>query len=101
MAPVGLVPELIYDTEYRFFAMPFFPDNLDLLIKAYNIRYLVFTDRYLKRHDSYLKNCATSREVPHYIVSHAEKYQKIGEWQQQYPDCYPTTTFYLYQVRNR
>lgn len=101
MTPVGLVPEMVYITSRRFVAIPFDPELLDKFIDAYKIRYLLFNDTYLPKYTDEAMNYAASRVVVQYILDHPEKYEKIKEWHEEYPEFFPPATFYLYEVKRK
>ena len=81
MAPVGLVPELVYLTKRRILALPFAPDQAARHIDAYNIEYIVFTGEYLSSFDSEHLDFYTARTAARAITQDPSRFEPVGEYQ--------------------
>ena len=97
MAPIGLVPEIVFITNGRCMALPFIPELVDKLIEAYNIKYLVFSDKYMKLSKNKKDNIARTSIVTNMIYNNPRKYKKIATWVEEYPDGNPPFRFYIFK----
>jgi len=98
MAPVFVVPEMVYLTGKRWIAMPLEPEQLVPVADSYDIEYLFFSSRYLEMDESDYMNLTRSRNVVRHIVDHPELFELVGSWDEALPACYPPTTHYLYRI---
>jgi hypothetical protein len=98
MAPVFLVPEMVYLADRRWIAMPLEPEQLIPIAKSYGIEYLFFSSRYLEPAENEFMNVTRSRNVVRHIVDHPESFDLVDSWDEALPACYPPTTHYLYHI---
>lgn len=98
MAPIGLVPEMVFLTPSRCMALPMMPELLDDLIDIYNIKYLVFSDKQMRLSNRTKDNIARFAIVTNIIYNNPKKYKKIATWKEEYPDGMPSMTFYVFKT---
>jgi hypothetical protein len=101
MAPQGLSPEVVYLTDKRVIALPFFPKLLDAFIEKYRISYLLTSTEYLNRYNVPGVDLLTSRLVTRYIFDHPERYRPVRTVRESYPAFYPPLEYYVFQVQDR
>jgi len=98
MGPQGLTPELVYLTDKRVVALPFDPALLDRFIREYQVSYLVASSEHLSLYNSPIADQYTSRLVTRFIFEHPERYRMVHSLREDYPDFYPSTDYYVFQV---
>ena len=101
MAPIDLVPGIVYLTRARCLALPMQPQILDSLITSYNIKYIVFSDEQLLLSKNPKDNLARSAIVCNLIYNNHEKYKKILTWQEKYPETPHVYTYYVFKPINK
>ncbi|HBC88216.1 MAG TPA: hypothetical protein DCZ94_14795 [Lentisphaeria bacterium] len=100
IAPIGLVNESIYLSGRKFIALPYYYELLDVIIRRYDVKYVWFSSEQLLRFTDEKGNFISGRDVIRKIISNPEKFEKVGEWLDPYPDCYQPETFFLYRVKS-
>lgn len=78
MAQVGYPPELVYLTGKRVVALPLGPEKLDQFIGRYDIRYLVYGQRYWAPIDERFARSVWCWPTIKYIRDHPEKYPLLA-----------------------
>jgi hypothetical protein len=101
MAPQGLSPEVVYLTDKRVVAIPFYAELLDTFIEKYHISYLLTSSEYLTVHAVPRVDLFTSRLVTLYIFDHPERYRLVRTVPETYPAFYPPLEYYVFQVQDR
>ena len=100
LAPIGIVNEAIYLSGKRFIALPYYYELLDVLIKEYKIKYIWFSGEMFRRFTEERGNFISGKDIVRRIASEPDKFEKVGEWREEYPDCYPPEVFFLYRVKS-
>jgi hypothetical protein len=98
MAPVDLVPEIVYLTDKRVVALPFDPDLLDRFIADYRISYLLVSSEFMTRYESPLRDQYTSSLVTHYIFANPQRYVLVHMIHENYPAFFPPLDYYVFKV---
>lgn len=98
MAPVFLVPEMVYLTGKRWIAMPLDPKQLMPVADSYDIEYLFFASRHLEPASNDYLNLIRSRNVVRHIVDRPELFELVESWDEALPACYRPVTYYLYRI---
>ncbi len=68
MSQIGYSPELNYQTDKNIISMPNDPDDLDRLIKDYNISYLLYGERYWEKWRDYNFDRVMNHDTISYIM---------------------------------
>lgn len=101
MAPVGLVPPLLYYSQKRALALPFDAQMLAPYVRRYDVHYLVLSDENLRRIGQPSLDHAMSRDVAEAIQKDPQLYRPAGIFQEPASNILPAETFYLFEVNQR
>ncbi len=98
MAPVTFTPEMLYLRDGKWIALPFDVELLEPIISEYKVAYIVLTDEFMLKSDNPMLKRAAHLDVVSHILSHPERFSKVGEWIEMYPDCYASRKIYLFKI---
>jgi hypothetical protein len=98
MAPVGLVPEVVYLTGKRVVALPFDPTLLEPFVERYRISYLLLSSEYRGREDTPKRDKYTSARVTRHVFSQPDRYRLVARRRESYPAFHPTLEYYVFET---
>lgn len=97
MAQVGYSPELNYQTDKRIISMPSGPENLNRILKDFDIHYLLYGERYWEKFSEKNGNRIFNYDTIKYIIENPQKFRLLKAIKEDY-GSFGSDEIYVYEV---